>query len=203
MCIRDRYIAVTAALVVLVSVPLMFAAPAPAAPPVNPAPAGADQLYSVPAGTISTPLTGATVNDPALQMVAVLLAMAGFGFTVTVTVNVAPTQLPNNTDDVGVTVYVAVTAAFVVLVSVPLMFAAPAPAAPPVNPAPAGAAQLYSVPAGTIPLVTSTGATVKPVALHTVADIFPMAGLGFTVTVTVNVAPTQLPSATDEVGVTV
>ena len=97
--------------------------------------------------------TGDTVKPVALHTVAAMSPMAGLGLTVTVTVNVGPTQLPNNIDEVGVTVYVAVTAALVVLVSVPLMFNAPAPAAPPVNPAPAGAAQLYSVPAGTISLL--------------------------------------------------
>ena len=56
------------------------------------------------------------------------------------------------------------------------------------------------VPAGTTPFVTLTGVTVKPAALHTVVDISVIAGLGFTVTVTVNVVlPWQLP----EVGVTV
>ena len=83
------------------------------------------------------------------------------------------------------------------------MLAAPAPAAPPENPAPAGADQLYVVPVGTIPLVTSTGDTVKAVALHTVLVMAVTAGFGLIVTVTVNVPPTQLPSATDDVGVTV
>ena len=54
-----------------------------------------------------------------------------------------------------------------------------------------------------MPLVTLTGDTVKPVALHTVAVILAIDGVGFTVTVTVNVDPTQLPNATDDVGVTV
>ena len=86
------------------------------------------------------------------------------------------------------------------LISVPLMFAAPAPAAPPVMPpVTTGAGQLYVVPAGTIPFVMFTGLTVKSTPLHMEAVISLIAGFGFTVTVTVNVAPGQLP----EVGVTV
>ena len=55
------------------------------------------------------------------------------------------------------------------------------------------------MPAGTTPLVTFTGVDVKLPALQIVAVIAVIAGLGFTVTVTVKVAPVQLP----EVGVTV
>jgi hypothetical protein len=52
---------------------------------------------------------------PPLQIVAEeALVIVGLGLTVTVTVNVLPGQLP----DVGVTVYVAVTALVVVLVRV-------------------------------------------------------------------------------------
>jgi hypothetical protein len=54
-----------------------------------------------------------------------------------------------------------------------------------------------------MPLVTLTGVTVKAVPPHTVVVILVTAGLGFNVTVTVNVDPTQLPNATDPVGVTV
>ena len=65
--------------------------------------------------------------------------MAATGaLTVTVTVKVLPVQLP----DVGVTLYVAVTDAAVVLVSVPVTIALPVPDTPPVRPVPiAGAAQ--------------------------------------------------------------
>ena len=83
------------------------------------------------------------------------------------------------------------------------MLAAPAPAAPPENPAPAGADQLYVVPVGTIPLVTSTGVTVNPVPPHTVAVMAVTAGTGLTVTVNVKLDPAQLPKAADEVGKTV
>lgn len=133
------YVAVTGAFVVLISVPLMFPVPAPDVPPVNPVPEGADQLYVVPAGTMSAPLIGVTVNGVPLQVVMLSLAMAGVGFIVTVTVKGVPGQAAGV---VVVTVYVAVTGAFVVLISVPLMFPAPAPDVPPVNPVPEGADQL-------------------------------------------------------------
>lgn len=124
---------------VFTSVPLIFAAPLPAAPPVNPAPAGAAQVYVVPAGTIpSVTLAGVRLNPPPLQIVAVRSFNTGLGLIVTVTVKSGPATPPLE----GVTVYTAVTVAFVVLFSVPLMLAAPDPDAPPVNPAPAGTAQL-------------------------------------------------------------
>jgi hypothetical protein len=125
----------------------------------------------------------------------VIGVIAGLGFTVTVTVKSVPAQLP----DFGVTVYMAVCAVLVVLVRVPLMFEASLPASPPVNPVPAGADQLYVVPAGTIPLVTLTGVTVNPASLHTVVIIAVIVGFGSIATITVNVDPAQLP----DVGVTV
>ena len=76
------------------------------------------------------PLAGVDVNPTALQAVLVMLVIAGVGLTVTVTVKVAPVQLPES----GVTVYVAVCAAFVGLVNVPVILLAPLPDAPPVNP---------------------------------------------------------------------
>ena len=77
----------------------------------------------------------------------------------------------------------------------PLMLDAPLPVAPPVRPpVTTGTDQLYVVPDGTIPLVTVTGVAVKPVPPHMVVVIAVMAGVGFTVTVTVKVEPTQ-PSA--------
>ena len=80
------------------------------------------------------------------------------------------------------------------------MLAAPAPAAPPVMPpVTTGTGQLYVVPAGTTPLVPFTGVTVKAVPLQANAVILVIAGRGFTVTVTVNVAPVHVP----KLGVTV
>jgi hypothetical protein len=88
------------------------------------------------------------------------------------------------------------------LFSVPEIFEAPLPVPPPVNPVPDGADQLYVVPDGTTPLVPLAGVTVNPVPPHVVVVIAFMDGIGFTVTVTVNVDPTQEP-ASPEVGVTV
>ena len=59
------------------------------------------------------------------------------------------------------------------------------------------------VPTGTmvLPLVPE-GVIVNAFPLHIVVSSFGISGIGFTVTVTVNVDPTQLPAA-PEVGVTV
>jgi hypothetical protein len=62
-----------------------------------------------------------------------------------------------------------------------------------------GADHVYVVPAGTIPLVPLAGVTVNAVVLQVVAVIAVMFGLGLTVTVSVKLAPVQLP----EVGVIV
>ena len=83
-------------------------------------------------------LTGVTVNATPLHTVVFIAVIAGIGFTITVTVNALPGQLPKATDEVGVTVYMAVCETFVVLVSVPLIFAALLPEAPPLNPVPEG-----------------------------------------------------------------
>ena len=90
------------------------------------------------------------------------------------------------------------------MVSVPLIVVCPVAAAPPVNPpVTIGALQAYVVPVGTILLVTAfTGVTVKGLALHVEVVCVLTNGFGFTVTVTVKVAPTQFP-ASPEVGVTV
>jgi hypothetical protein len=110
--------------------------------------------------------------------------IVGRGLTVTVTVKVAPTQLPAD-PDVGVMVYVAVCRVLVGLVRVPLMFAAPLPAAPPVMPpVTVGTAQVYVVPAGTmVPAGTpSIGDMVNVPPLQIVAAWFGITGVGFTVT---------------------
>jgi hypothetical protein len=67
---------------------------------------------------------------------------------------------------------------------------------PPVT---AGANHVYVVPAGTLPFTPLTGVTVNATPLQVAAVIFVTAGLGFTVTVTVNVEPVQVAVA----GVTV
>ena len=74
---------------------------------------------------------GVIVKDPPLHIVAVRGLTAGLGLTVTITVKSGPVHVPN----VGVTVYVAVCAELVGLVSVPVIFAGlPLLAAPPVTP---------------------------------------------------------------------
>ena len=71
---------------------------------------------------------------------------------------------------------------------------APLPAEPPDRPPDtAGASHVYVVPAGTRPLVASTGVTINPASLQVVADKLFIAGLGLTVTVIVNGVPVQLP----------
>jgi hypothetical protein len=63
------------------------------------------------------------------------------------------------------------------LVRVPLMEEAPEPDVVPVMPATLGAAQLYVVPAGTVPLVPFTGVTENAEPLHGVADIAEITGV--------------------------
>jgi hypothetical protein len=89
-------------------------------------------------------------------------------------------------------------AALVVLVRVPEMLAALLPEAVPVIPATTGADQEYVVEAGTIPLVVFTGVAVNEFPLQMVELIAVTAGVGLTVTVTLNAVPPQDP----EVGVT-
>jgi len=87
-----------------------------------------------------TLLARAMLVAVALQIVRGLAVVTfGFGLTVTVTVKDDPVQLP----DVGITVYVAVSTAFVGLTRVPLIFAAAVPAAPPeIPPVTTGATQV-------------------------------------------------------------
>ena len=65
-----------------------------------------------------------------------------------------------------------------------------------------GVDQLYIVPDGTISPPPLLGVTVNEALLQAFTDRLAINGLGLTVTVTVNVEPTQLPCAPD-VGVTV
>ena len=97
-----RYAAVTAELVVLVSVPKIFATPVICeTPPVKPLPEGADHLYVVPFGI--TPLTisvGVIPNGAPLQVVVVIVLILAPGLIVTTSVNGRPIQDPA----VGVTI---------------------------------------------------------------------------------------------------
>ena len=136
------------------------------------------------------PFVGVTLNNTPSQLIAVIAVIDDVGFTVTVTVNVAPTQLPV----VGVTIYVAVCCAFVGLINVPVILDAPLPVPPPViPPVTPGALHAYVVPDGIMPFVPFVGVTVKLTPPQVVAVIALISALGFTVTVTVNVAPVQLP----------
>ncbi len=84
----------------------------------------------VPIGTMPfVPLVGNNVKPVPLQTVVVMVVTAGLGFTVTVMVKATPIQDPV----VGVTMYIAVWAAFVGFTRFPLMLE-PLPLAPPVNP---------------------------------------------------------------------
>ena len=81
-----------------------------------------------------------------------------------------------------------------------MILVADVPEAPPViAPVTVGADQLYVVLTGTTPFVVLTGVELKAIPLQTVLVIAVIAGDGFTVTVTVNDVPAQLP----KVGVTV
>ena len=83
------------------------------------------------------------------------------------------------------------------------MLACPVALTPPVKlPVTVGALHAYVVPVGRIPPPPLLGVTVNPVPLQVLAVLFAIVAIGFTVTVTVNVDPTQLP-ASPLVGVTV
>ena len=56
-----------------------------------------------------------------------------------------------------------------------------------------GTPQLYTASCGTMPFVLSVGVTVNVVPLQITALIGLTSGVGFTNTVTVNIAPSQLP----------
>ena len=86
------------------------------------------------------------------------------------------------------------------MTKVPVIVVALLPDAPPVIlPVTPGALHVYVVPAGTIPFVPFTGVTLKNTPLHDTPVIALIVAFAFTVTVTVNVAPVQLP----DTGVTV
>jgi hypothetical protein len=107
---------------------------------------------------LSDVAVGGTVHVPAPVAVTVIGLPATFATVITVPPNVEPivavkvktepVQLP----DVGVTLYVAVTAPEVLLVKVPVI-ALPEPDAPPVRPEPiVGLFHAYVVPLGIVPV---------------------------------------------------
>jgi hypothetical protein len=76
--------------------------------------------------------------------------------------------------------------------------------APPVTvPVNVGTLQLYKLLIGTIPLVWFVGVTTNGTPLHVTVVIAFTSGVGFSVTITVNAAPTQLPDFGITVYVTV
>ena len=131
----------------------------------------------------SVPLIGVIVKITPLQVVVLNVLMVAAGLIVTVTVNGLPApQLMV----AGVTIYVAVTARFVVFNKLPNMSAAPVVCDnPPVKPEPVGTVHVYVVPAGTIPFVPLTGDTVNATPLHEVVVMAVMPATGFSVTTTV------------------
>ena len=78
----------------LTRLPVMFVALSPDAPPViPPVTIGADQLYTVPAGTIPLVIfVGVTVKLTPSQLTAVIAVIVAFGFKVSVNWNDAPVQ---------------------------------------------------------------------------------------------------------------
>jgi hypothetical protein len=130
---------------------------------------------------------GVTTNGTPLHVTVVMAVTSGVGFSVTITVNAAPTQLP----DCGITVYVTVCVVFVRLLKEPnteaRLFVADAP--PVTVPVNVGTFQLYTLPSGTIPLVTFDGVTTNGTPLHVTVVIVLISAVGGTVTVTVNGAP--------------
>jgi hypothetical protein len=153
--------------------------------PVNP---GSSHVYLVAIGTIPfVTLVGVTTNGTPLHVTVVISVTSGVGFNVTITVNAAPVQLPDN----GVTLYVTVWVVFVRLLNNPntvvgLFVADAPPVTVPVN---VGTFQLYTLPSGTIPLVTFDGVTTNGTPLHVTVVIVVISAVGGTVTVTVNGAP--------------
>jgi len=172
----------------LLNVPLRLL-PVPEAPPDRSAASvGLPHLYVVPAGIVPV---GLYVNGTVLHVVVACELIVAAGFTTTLTVNAAPVQMP----ELGVTLYTAVAAFAVVLVSVPVRVALPAaPEAPPVMFAPAGVLHAYVVPVGIVPV----GVYVKPTVVQLVVLCAVTIAAGLTVTVTVKAVPVQLP----ELGVT-
>ena len=76
-----------------------------------------------------------------------------------------------------------------VLIRLPVILVAFVAVAPPEKPEPVGNAQVYLVPIGIIPLVPSVGVNVKVNPAQIVVVIGLIAATGFTVTVSVKLAP--------------
>jgi hypothetical protein len=155
---------------------------------------GTGQLYKVFAGTIpSTSLVGVTVNGTPLHVTVVIAVTSGVGFKVTVNVNELPIHPPNTV--FGVTIYVTVCCVFVLLLNKPYtVFRLSVTDAPPVTvPVKPGSLHVYLVSAGTMPFALLVGVTTNGTPLHVTVVIALTSGVGFSVTITVNCAPVQLP----------
>ena len=178
-------VTVTGALVVFVNVALTLPVPL-AAGPVTATVLSLVQLYTVPA---TLPLNVIVPFEPEQMVCDAGVATAfGIGFTTTVARNGAPLQPLA----VGVMVKVTVTAAFVVLVSVPLIVPVPL-AAIPVACATLSRVQLNTVPA-TLPL-GMIGVIAEPEQIVCVAGAAVAFGVGFTNTVAVIGVPVQVAPA--------
>ena len=187
-----KYVPVLVIFVVFVKVPFKLGDTAAwLNPPVIPVPVGVPHVYVVPEGiTPCVLLVGVMINETPLQDVNVIAFTIAFGLMVTRTVKVDPVQIPLS----GVTVYVAVWEILVGLTKLPVIDEAPVPDTPPVSPpVTPGVNQLYVVPDGTIPLVALTGNTLKDTPLQVMAVMVVINAFGFSVTVTVNGLPVQLP----------
>ncbi len=180
-------VTVTGALVVLVSVPDILPVPL-AAIPVTVAVLFLVQLYTVPA---TLPLSTIVVIAEPEQMVWLdgVATAFGIGFTTTVALNAGPGQPLA----VGVIVNVTVTAALVVLVSVPDI-AVPDPlAAMPVTVATLSLTHVNVVPL-TLPLAM-IGVIADPEQMVCVAGDAVAFGVGLTSTVAVTGVPVQVAPA--------
>ena len=190
-----RYVAVRTSFTVFNNVPLIVNWPVADAPPVKPLPNGELHAYVVPDGTTFV-ADGVTAKATLPQVTAVNATICAFGFTPTFNVNVAPTQLPDG--EVGTTRYVAVCITFEEFCNVPVIVL-PLPPTPPLKPdVYVCIDQLYVVFAGTVPFVPCTGVAWKTTPSQVITVMFVTEGVAFTVTTTLNCAPTQLP----DVGVT-
>jgi hypothetical protein len=174
------------------------------APPVTvPVNVGTPQLYKLAIGTMPlVPFDGVTTNGTPLHVTVLIAVTSGVGFNVTVNVKFAPTQLAAV---LGVIIYVTVCVSFVRFSRLPnIVVTLFVNDAPPVTvPVNVGTPQLYKLAIGTMPLVPFDGVTTNGTPLHVTVVIAFTSGVGFSVTITVNAAPTQLPDFGITVYVTV
>ena len=179
-------VTVTAALVVLVNVPLIVPVPL-AAIPVTVATLSRVQLNTVPA-TLPLGIIGVIAEPLQIVCVAGAAVAFGVGFTSTVAVIGVPVHVAPALVYVGVIVKVTVTGILVRLVNVPLILPVPLFAIPVTDPA-LSLVQLYTVPA-TLPDNTMV---VIATPEHTVCDegVATAFGTGFTTTVEVIGVPPQ------------